>query len=123
TGIAGTLLTPLEEISYMYWSRASRARVAKTVAFYLLAYRAGYPPPRARVAPQPRPGRQDRGLLPAGLPPRLAGPPRRRGRRGPACAGRRRAPGAHLSRRAEGHGARPGLARGGRLRFPGRERM
>jgi 8-oxo-dGTP pyrophosphatase MutT (NUDIX family) len=43
TGIAGTLLTPLEEISYMYWSRASRARVAKTVAFYLLAYRAGSP--------------------------------------------------------------------------------
>ena len=43
TGIAGTLLTALEEISYMYWSRASRARVAKTVAFYLLAYRAGSP--------------------------------------------------------------------------------
>jgi 8-oxo-dGTP pyrophosphatase MutT (NUDIX family) len=43
TGIDGTLLTPLEEISYMYWSRASRARVAKTVAFYLLAYRAGSP--------------------------------------------------------------------------------
>jgi 8-oxo-dGTP pyrophosphatase MutT (NUDIX family) len=43
TGISGTLLTPLEEISYMYWSRVSRARVAKTVAFYLLAYRAGSP--------------------------------------------------------------------------------
>ena len=43
TGIAGTLITPLEEISYMYWSRASRARVAKRVAFYLLAYRAGSP--------------------------------------------------------------------------------
>ena len=43
TGISGTLVTPLEEISYMYWSRVSRARVAKTVAFYLLAYRAGSP--------------------------------------------------------------------------------
>ena len=43
TGIAGTLIAPLEEISYMYWSRASRARVAKRVAFYLLAYRAGSP--------------------------------------------------------------------------------
>ena len=43
TGISGALLAPLEEISYMYWSRASRARVAKRVAFYLLAYRAGSP--------------------------------------------------------------------------------
>jgi 8-oxo-dGTP pyrophosphatase MutT (NUDIX family) len=43
TGISGTLIAPLEEISYMYWSRASRARVAKRVAFYLLAYRAGSP--------------------------------------------------------------------------------
>ena len=43
TGISGTLIAPLEEISYMYWSRTSRARVAKRVAFYLLAYRAGSP--------------------------------------------------------------------------------
>ena len=43
TGITGSLIAPLEEISYMYWSRASRARIAKRVAFYLLAYRAGSP--------------------------------------------------------------------------------
>jgi 8-oxo-dGTP pyrophosphatase MutT (NUDIX family) len=43
TGITGSVIAPLEEISYMYWSRASRARVAKRVAFYLLAYRAGSP--------------------------------------------------------------------------------
>jgi 8-oxo-dGTP pyrophosphatase MutT (NUDIX family) len=43
TGITGALLAPLEEISYFYWSRAHRARVAKRVAFYLLAYRAGSP--------------------------------------------------------------------------------
>lgn len=43
TGISGALIAPLEEISYMFWSRASRARVAKRVAFFLLAYRAGSP--------------------------------------------------------------------------------
>lgn len=43
TGITGALVTPLEEISYFYWSRAQRARVAKRVAFYLLAYRSGSP--------------------------------------------------------------------------------
>ena len=43
TGITGSLIAPLEEISYVYWSRASRARIAKRVAFYLLAYRAGSP--------------------------------------------------------------------------------
>jgi 8-oxo-dGTP pyrophosphatase MutT (NUDIX family) len=43
TGITGALVAPLEEISYFYWSRAQRARVAKRVAFYLLAYRAGSP--------------------------------------------------------------------------------
>jgi 8-oxo-dGTP pyrophosphatase MutT (NUDIX family) len=43
TGITGSLIAPLEEISYMYWSRASRARIAKRVAFYLLAYRSGSP--------------------------------------------------------------------------------
>ena len=43
TGITGALIAPLEEISYMYWSRSQRARVAKRVAFYLLAYRAGSP--------------------------------------------------------------------------------
>ena len=43
TGIRGALVAPLEEISYFYWSRAQRARVAKRVAFYLLAYRAGSP--------------------------------------------------------------------------------
>jgi 8-oxo-dGTP pyrophosphatase MutT (NUDIX family) len=43
TGITGSLIAPLEEISYVYWSRASRARIAKRVAFYLLAYRSGSP--------------------------------------------------------------------------------
>lgn len=43
TGITGAVVTPLEEISYMYWSRASRARVSKRVAFFLLAYRSGSP--------------------------------------------------------------------------------
>jgi 8-oxo-dGTP pyrophosphatase MutT (NUDIX family) len=43
TGLRGSLIAPLEEISYMYWSRTSRARVAKRVAFFLLAYRAGSP--------------------------------------------------------------------------------
>ena len=43
TGITGSLIAPLEEIEYMYWSRAHRARVAKRVDFYLLAYRAGSP--------------------------------------------------------------------------------
>jgi 8-oxo-dGTP pyrophosphatase MutT (NUDIX family) len=43
TGISGILLAPLEEISYAYWSRAQGARIAKRVAFYLFAYRAGSP--------------------------------------------------------------------------------
>jgi 8-oxo-dGTP pyrophosphatase MutT (NUDIX family) len=43
TGIAGTLLGPLEEISYFYWSRAQGARVAKRVEFFLFAYRSGSP--------------------------------------------------------------------------------
>ena len=43
TGLAGSLLAPLEEISYMFWSRRQEARVAKRVTFFLLAYRAGSP--------------------------------------------------------------------------------
>jgi 8-oxo-dGTP pyrophosphatase MutT (NUDIX family) len=43
TGISGTLLAPLEEISYFYWSRAQGARVAKRVSFFLFLYRAGSP--------------------------------------------------------------------------------
>jgi 8-oxo-dGTP pyrophosphatase MutT (NUDIX family) len=43
TGLSGRLLEPLGEISYVYWSRASGSRVAKRVAFFLAAYRAGSP--------------------------------------------------------------------------------
>ena len=43
TGLSGRLLTTLEEISYMFWSRSQDARVSKRVAFYLLAYRSGSP--------------------------------------------------------------------------------
>ena len=41
TGLSGVMLGPLEEISYSFYSREWSARVAKRVAFYLLAYRAG----------------------------------------------------------------------------------
>jgi 8-oxo-dGTP pyrophosphatase MutT (NUDIX family) len=43
TGLSGRVLAPLEEISYVFWSRAQGARVAKKVAFFLLEYRAGSP--------------------------------------------------------------------------------
>jgi 8-oxo-dGTP diphosphatase len=43
TGLSGVMITPLEEISYFYWSRAQRARIAKRVAFYLFLYRSGSP--------------------------------------------------------------------------------
>ena len=43
TGLSGTLLAPLEEISYVFWSRQQGTRVAKRVHFFLFAYRAGSP--------------------------------------------------------------------------------
>ena len=41
TGLSGRTLAPLEEISYVFWSRLQNARVAKSVRFFLLEYRAG----------------------------------------------------------------------------------
>ncbi len=41
TGLAGRLVAPLEQISYVFWSRMKNARVAKSVHFFLLEYRAG----------------------------------------------------------------------------------
>ena len=41
TGLRGRVLHPLEEISYVFWSRIQNVRVAKRVHFYLLEYRAG----------------------------------------------------------------------------------
>jgi len=41
TGMRGALLTGLEEIQYMFWSRSMDARVSKRVAFFLLEYRSG----------------------------------------------------------------------------------
>lgn len=43
TGLSGAVIAPLEEISYLYYSREWSARVAKRVTFFLLAYRAGSP--------------------------------------------------------------------------------
>jgi 8-oxo-dGTP pyrophosphatase MutT (NUDIX family) len=43
TGLLGELIEPLGEISYWFWSRASRSRVRKRVEFFLLLYRAGSP--------------------------------------------------------------------------------
>ena len=43
TGLTGRVLAPLEEISYVFWSRVHGARVAKRVHFFLLEYRAGSP--------------------------------------------------------------------------------
>jgi 8-oxo-dGTP pyrophosphatase MutT (NUDIX family) len=43
TGLVGATLAPLQEISYWFYSRQQRARIAKRVAFYLLLYRAGSP--------------------------------------------------------------------------------
>jgi len=41
TGLSGRPLAPLEEISYVFWSRVQNARIAKQVQFFLLEYRAG----------------------------------------------------------------------------------
>jgi 8-oxo-dGTP pyrophosphatase MutT (NUDIX family) len=43
TGLLGATVEPLQEISYWFYSRQQRARIAKRVAFYLLVYRAGSP--------------------------------------------------------------------------------
>lgn len=43
TGLSGVVVAPLEEISYLYYSREWGARVSKRVAFYLLACRSGSP--------------------------------------------------------------------------------
>ena len=43
TGLAGRVLAPLEEISYVFWSPIHGARVSKRVHFFLLEYRAGSP--------------------------------------------------------------------------------
>jgi 8-oxo-dGTP pyrophosphatase MutT (NUDIX family) len=43
TGLQGEVLAPLDEISYWFYSRERRARIAKRVAFFLLLYRAGSP--------------------------------------------------------------------------------
>jgi 8-oxo-dGTP pyrophosphatase MutT (NUDIX family) len=43
TGLTGTVVAPLDEISYWYYSRHQRARVMKRVVFFLLAYRSGSP--------------------------------------------------------------------------------
>jgi len=43
TGLLGAVIQPLQEISYWFYSRQQRARVAKRVAFFLLVYRAGSP--------------------------------------------------------------------------------
>ncbi|MGD9570466.1 MAG: NUDIX hydrolase [Thermoleophilia bacterium] len=46
TGLAGRVLAPLEEISYMFWSRSMGTRISKSVAFFLMEYRAGAPAPQ-----------------------------------------------------------------------------
>lgn len=43
TGLRGRMLAPLEEISYVFWSRSQGARVSKRVDFFLFEYRAGSP--------------------------------------------------------------------------------
>jgi 8-oxo-dGTP pyrophosphatase MutT (NUDIX family) len=43
TGLLGETIAPLPEISYWFYSRQQRARIAKRVAFFLLVYRAGSP--------------------------------------------------------------------------------
>jgi 8-oxo-dGTP pyrophosphatase MutT (NUDIX family) len=43
TGLRGEVVAPLPEITYSFYARQRRARVQKTVAFYLLSYRAGSP--------------------------------------------------------------------------------
>lgn len=41
TGLRGAIVQPLPQISYTFYSRWQRARVSKTVSFFLLAYRSG----------------------------------------------------------------------------------
>ncbi|MEW6583938.1 MAG: NUDIX domain-containing protein [Actinomycetota bacterium] len=41
TGLSGDVIAPLGDISYSFYSRERRARIAKRVAFYLLLYRSG----------------------------------------------------------------------------------
>ncbi|WP_217914561.1 NUDIX hydrolase [Miltoncostaea marina] len=41
TGLRGRLLAPLEDISYVFWSRSLGARITKHVGFFLLEYRSG----------------------------------------------------------------------------------
>jgi 8-oxo-dGTP pyrophosphatase MutT (NUDIX family) len=41
TGLTGHVLHPLEEISYVFWSRIQNVRIAKRVHFFLLEYRSG----------------------------------------------------------------------------------
>jgi 8-oxo-dGTP pyrophosphatase MutT (NUDIX family) len=43
TGLSGRVLAPLEEISYVFWSRIHGARIAKSVRFFLVEYTAGSP--------------------------------------------------------------------------------
>ena len=43
TGLRGEVLAPLPEITYSFYARQRRARIQKSVAFYLLGYRAGSP--------------------------------------------------------------------------------
>jgi 8-oxo-dGTP pyrophosphatase MutT (NUDIX family) len=43
TGLLGTVVAPLKEISYWFYSRQQNARIAKRVIFYLLVYQSGSP--------------------------------------------------------------------------------
>lgn len=43
TGLRGEVVAPLGEISYSFYSRERRSRIAKRVAFFLMVYRAGSP--------------------------------------------------------------------------------
>jgi 8-oxo-dGTP pyrophosphatase MutT (NUDIX family) len=43
TGLRGDLIGPLGDISYSFYSRERRMRIAKRVAFFLMHYRAGSP--------------------------------------------------------------------------------
>ena len=43
TGLRGDVLGPLGEISYSFYSRERRTRIAKRVSFFLMHYRSGSP--------------------------------------------------------------------------------
>lgn len=43
TGLLGSVIEPLGEISYWFWAQAERGRVQKRVEFFLLLYRSGSP--------------------------------------------------------------------------------